>query len=287
MDFISSGYISISVGDYKKLATDFLSDYYLSWIKYKLEELEKNNIETIHIFGIDIFSYEKDSYIFLDKDKVFEQYYGTDNIYIHGYIKENFEAIENLNAYDTFFVSTFVISVLKKWNRDIKPVIKKELEKFESNNNTVITENQFWHTLNEPEPEITIYSIGNKAYRWVNEKGQLHRENDLPATIWYNEDGSIRQYWYQNGKRHRNNNLPAEIWYNTDGLIIEESWWHNNKLHRTNGPAIIYYDENGTIDFQIWYLNDEEYTEEGYWKKLKELGRVPFWQEGSHWFKSS
>jgi len=35
--------------------------------------------------------------------------------------------------------------------------------------------------------------------RWYNEEGQLHREDDLPAVEWANED----RVWYVNGKLHR------------------------------------------------------------------------------------
>ena len=35
-----------------------------------------------------------------------------------------------------------------------------------------ITEDQFWNALNEPEPVITILSLGSKIYRWYNEHGK-------------------------------------------------------------------------------------------------------------------
>jgi len=108
-----------------------------------------------------------------------------------------------------------------------------------------ITEDQFWNTLNEPEPEIEIFHTF-KIYYWYNEQNKIHRENDLPAEIWYCKDRFIyRKIWYQNGKMHRVDG-PAMIWY------------HSNS--------------NGNIEEEYWYLNGEEYTEENYWKKLKELG---------------
>jgi len=88
---------------------------------------------------------------------------------------------------------------------------------------TNITENEFWNTLNESEPKITILSLGSKIYRWYNQKGELHRENDLPAEIYYKKDGSIyRKLWHQNGELHRING-PAVIFYNTsnDSNYIE------------------------------------------------------------------
>ena len=64
--------------------------------------------------------------------------------------------------------------------------------------------------------------------RWYNDKGKLHRENDLPAIEW--TDGS--KEWWLNGKLHRENDLPA-IEY-SDGTKF---WYLNGKFHRENGPA--------------------------------------------------
>jgi hypothetical protein len=47
--------------------------------------------------------------------------------------------------------------------------------------------------LNVDEP-TDLDEDGNKS--WLNEAGQLHRNNDLPAIIGANGT----QYWYQNGK---------------------------------------------------------------------------------------
>lgn len=44
---------------------------------------------------------------------------------------------------------------------------------------------------------------------WRNDAGQLHRENDLPAQIYYDESGEISsELWYLNGKPDRENGLP-------------------------------------------------------------------------------
>jgi len=76
-----------------------------------------------------------------------------------------------------------------------------------------ITEDQFWQVLNEPEPIIRSYPDGTKSYTWYNEQGERHRENDLPAEIWYDPDGSIyTKRWFKNGVSYRKNG-PAQIWY--------------------------------------------------------------------------
>ena len=100
-----------------------------------------------------------------------------------------------------------------------------------------ITENEFWRILNEPEPVITVKyydSYDFKIYSWYNEKEQLHRENDLPAVIWYYNNGNIE----------------------------EERWYQNGKLHRIDGPAFIWYHKDGHIFHKLWYLNDKEYRED-------------------------
>ena len=112
---------------------------------------------------------------------------------------------------------------------------------------TDITKDQFWNMLNEPEPVIKSNSDGSKIYMWYNEQGKRHRENDLPAEIWY--DGNnllISESWYQNGKRHRING-PTEIWYYDNGIISIVHWHCYGKLHRDNGPATIMYNRDGSI----------------------------------------
>jgi len=107
-----------------------------------------------------------------------------------------------------------------------------------------LTEYEFWHTLNEPEPVIKSISDGSKLYMWHNDQGQIHRENDLPAVIWYYNNGNIE----------------------------EECWHQNGEIHRIGGSAVICYHEDGSINLEEWYLNGEPFYEEEYWNKLKELG---------------
>ena len=61
----------------------------------------------------------------------------------------------------------------------------------------------------------------DKQYK--NDKGQLHRDNDLPAIEWTNGN----KEWYFNGKRHRNNNLPAIEYVNG-----YKAWYVNGQFHR-------------------------------------------------------
>ena len=163
-----------------------------------------------------------------------------------------------------------------------------------------ITENDFWNMLNEPEPVITTFYDGSKSYYWYNKKGQLHRENDLPAVIRYTRDGSVSEkawfingkyhrigdparidyitygsiggkYWFQNGKRH-NLDGPAFMFYYKNKNIGETIWFQNGKRHRIGGPAQTWYVRDGSIEKNFWYINGKKYTEEEYLEKLREMG---------------
>ena len=68
-----------------------------------------------------------------------------------------------------------------------------------------------------------VDQYGNKF--WYNSKGELHRENDLPAIEY--ADG--RKSWYLNDKLHRENDLPARELVNGDKF-----WYLNDKRHREN-----------------------------------------------------
>ena len=59
--------------------------------------------------------------------------------------------------------------------------------------------------------------------RFYNEKGQLHRDNDLPAIIRV----SGTQLWYQNDKLHRDNDMPAIVRANGN------KHWYKNGIRYT------------------------------------------------------
>ena len=93
------------------------------------------------------------------------------------------------------------------------------------------------------EKQLAILLLACKGNQYWYKNGHLHRDNDLPASIY--PDGS--QFWYQNGQRHRDNDLPAAIY--ADGT---QHWYQNGKLHRDNDlPAVIR--EDGS---QEWWEND-------------------------------
>ena len=91
--------------------------------------------------------------------------------------------------------------------------------------------------------------------RYYNSAGRLHR-TDGPAIVWGVVAGGE---WYINGVLHREDG-PAAVY--SDG----NEWWLNGVRHRIDGPAVMRHD--GTCR---WFLDGFEYTERGYYKKLKQL----------------
>jgi hypothetical protein len=84
---------------------------------------------------------------------------------------------------------------------------------------------------------LGIYD-GKSCYKWINYDRHIHRDNDLPAIIYF--DGT--KIWYSNGNRHRNNDLP--------GYIVPQIlnvWYQDGVEYRKyNLPTKIYYVETNT-----------------------------------------
>ena len=124
-------------------------------------------------------------------------------------------------------------------------------------------------------PAILIIGLAIGAYfflkasddsavkEWRNDAGQLHRENDQPASISYHENGEIWfETWYLNDQLHRENDQPASIVYGENGEVEQEYWLLNDQLHRENDqPASIGYYENGEIRGEIWYIDGQLHRE--------------------------
>lgn len=89
---------------------------------------------------------------------------------------------------------------------------------------------------------IEIDSSG--TIRWYDEKGQIHRDNDLPAIV--RSNGT--QEWWVKHKMHREGDLPAFI--GSQGARI---WCKNNTRHRDNGlPAVT--EPNGYKEY--WHYGE-------------------------------
>ena len=105
----------------------------------------------------------------------------------------------------------------------------------------------------------------NKILRkvsYLNEDKVIHRDDDLPASILYSEDGKniVTKAWFKNGKKHRDGDKPAEIVY--AGAKVTYTWCQNDEIHRTSKegdkPALITYEGNKVIDLQL-YKNSKKY----------------------------
>ena len=129
------------------------------------------------------------------------------------------------------------------------------------------------------EEEIRDLLKGKVNYEvWRDEVTKdLHRDNDLPALIWYFKNGSKKyEEWFNNGKLHRENDLPALINYYKNGSIQIEEWWINGLRSRDREndlPALIWYyntvdneivDNNGVIgnvEEEEWFKNGKYHRE--------------------------
>lgn len=91
---------------------------------------------------------------------------------------------------------------------------------------------------------------------WYNERGDLHRENDLPAIEYTNGD----KLWYTNGILHREGG-PAISFING-----YKEWWIHGELHREDGPAIEY--PSGSKE---WWVNNVQYSHQEYKAKIRSI----------------
>jgi hypothetical protein len=106
------------------------------------------------------------------------------------------------------------------------------------------------------KPECNITPNGTKRW-YLNDV--LHRE-DGPAVEY--SDG-YKKSWYINGLLHREDGPAVEY---SDGT---KYWYINGERHREDGPAVEC--DNGD---KRWWLNHKFYTEEAYYKKLYEMGKI-------------
>jgi len=102
--------------------------------------------------------------------------------------------------------------------------------------------------------------LGKGKKEWFKD-GQLHREGDKPASIWYFKDGSIdSEHWFKDGEMHREGDKPALISYYEDGSIWRELWFKDGKKHREGDkPAVIGYRKDGSIVREHWYKDGVRY----------------------------
>jgi hypothetical protein len=71
----------------------------------------------------------------------------------------------------------------------------------------------------EEMPVVECRSDGTLLSVEYYQEGKHHRDGDLPAVIYYADDGVTPTCveYYCEGKRHRDGDLPAVLWYAADG----------------------------------------------------------------------
>ena len=80
----------------------------------------------------------------------------------------------------------------------------------------------------------------------------LHNENGPAYETRYQNGVIQQQYYFVNGEEHRDNDLPACIFYNDKGNVTHEYWYKHGKQHRDNGPAVVHY-EDGVMAYTVWH----------------------------------
>jgi hypothetical protein len=65
---------------------------------------------------------------------------------------------------------------------------------------------------------------------WFNEYGDFHSFMGQPAIICYNNNLIAYKSWYKKGKQHRDRNLPALTFYNNNEKITDQSFYKNDKF---------------------------------------------------------
>lgn len=84
--------------------------------------------------------------------------------------------------------------------------------------------------------------------------GMIHSHRDEPAE----HVPEAYTAWYKCNLLHRENDLPAYIMYNDEHVVDDQKWYWRGNLHRENDmPAVV------TPNEQSWYQHGEEYRQYG------------------------
>lgn len=141
-------------------------------------------------------------------------------------------------------------------------------------------------------PGDIFHSSVQPSYVIKNEKGiilketwhhfeRLHRKE--PSIKSYYDDGTLKELtWCWENKMHRDNNLPAHIKYNIEGTILSETWYINGNMKRTdNGIIDRQYYKNGLLRFEQFQLN---LYNETHFIKYNENGNknLELWDKDTH-----
>jgi hypothetical protein len=138
---------------------------------------------------------------------------------------------------------------------------------------STLNEDMVYHSFNENPSRISYNEYEDMLFVSYYENDGLHRENGLPAQLFFTKAGCEEVKFYENNKLHRLNDLPASY----DGSEDKKEWAINAYRHRENGPAITYPVTSPNID--KWILFDVRISETQFTaiKKSQKEKDIPLW----------
>ena len=94
-------------------------------------------------------------------------------------------------------------------------------------------ENSNLHSYNDNPASISTYTEGQSYSLQWRQNNLLHRENDLPARLFYESGFMSNQFYFMNGQEHRSYSQPAAI------SSEVKAWFVRGELHNKNGKAFM------------------------------------------------
>lgn len=118
-------------------------------------------------------------------------------------------------------------------------------------------ENGELHSINGLPARILFFKNGTMAEASWYSHGKLHREDDLPAIVRYDENNFASSLqWYVQGSRCRVKDQPVSVLFHSNGIMKRVMWDSYIHLHRVTGPAMIDYDDTGNIIEEFYVINN-------------------------------
>lgn len=112
-----------------------------------------------------------------------------------------------------------------------------------------------------------------QSAKWQNNREEEHRDNGFPSHVSYEKQRVRGQYWCVHGDPYRDNDLPHTISYYENGQAFWEFWGNDYNLDRVTGPVSIYYDENGNVTDESYVLK-KDYVSKEEWLKDARVKRI-------------
>lgn len=94
-------------------------------------------------------------------------------------------------------------------------------------------ENSNLHSYNDKPASISTYTEGQSYSLEWRQDNLFHRENDLPARLFYESGFVSNQFYFMDGQAHRSYSQPAAI------SSEVKAWFVRGELHNKNGKAFI------------------------------------------------